>query len=524
VSLNASATVKVGVLRSRHPSYNEKRLQDLWALYEGGELFDAKRFIIQRRSEPVELYEERVKRAFYLGYIGEIVDFFVSALFQSEAKFQIADREGLPDWWQRFSQNCDRAGTDYNAFLRDRWTRALAQGRMLTWAELPEVRDEVLEALGETPTLKALDDQGARDAYLVPVENHELSDWGIDDAGNFAWATIEQAKIVRPSPFSKDRERVFRWTVMDREQVAVYTIKQELEYHSESGAWRPKESEKDLEQRDATLVRGKPFPHPFERVPLVGHTLKPALRVGPKLMGPQKAVVELDNGITWQQLMGLFAMPVVKSDRPFAQMMGEAYFIQLQQGDEFGWSEPAGTSIKTSMERRADIVEEMFRISHQMAQAVGSDATAAGQSAESKRRDMTPTQTVLEHLGANARDYSNEILRMVACGRQEKELVERLTTSGFDEFDVEELDTFLNNYLLGNAAAVRSETFQKLREKQFVDRTMPDLSPEDRKKIHDEIDTAPAPEDEDPNAMPGGGGTKPKPGPGQPRKDPKKAA
>ena len=40
--------------------------------------------------------------------------------------------------------------------------------------------------------------------------------------------------------------------------------------------------------------------------------------------------------------MGLFAMPVIYSDREWNQIVGESYYIQLGPQDRFGWTEPEG--------------------------------------------------------------------------------------------------------------------------------------------------------------------------------------
>ena len=40
--------------------------------------------------------------------------------------------------------------------------------------------------------------------------------------------------------------------------------------------------------------------------------------------------------------MGLFAMPVVYSERAWNQIVGESYYIQLGPQDRFGWTEPEG--------------------------------------------------------------------------------------------------------------------------------------------------------------------------------------
>ena len=48
------------------------------------------------------------------------------------------------------------------------------------------------------------------------------------------------------------------------------------------------------------------------------------------------------NALAWALTMGLFAMPVVYSEREWSQMVGESYYIQLGPGDKFGWTEPEG--------------------------------------------------------------------------------------------------------------------------------------------------------------------------------------
>ena len=51
------------------------------------------------------------------------------------------------------------------------------------------------------------------------------------------------------------------------------------------------------------------------------------------------------NALGWALTMGLFAMPVVYSDREWNQMVGESYYIQLGPGDKFGWTEPEGKGL-----------------------------------------------------------------------------------------------------------------------------------------------------------------------------------
>ena len=48
------------------------------------------------------------------------------------------------------------------------------------------------------------------------------------------------------------------------------------------------------------------------------------------------------NALAWALTMGLFAMPVIYSEREWNQIVGESYYIQLGPDDRFGWTEPEG--------------------------------------------------------------------------------------------------------------------------------------------------------------------------------------
>ena len=52
------------------------------------------------------------------------------------------------------------------------------------------------------------------------------------------------------------------------------------------------------------------------------------------------------NALSWAITMGLFAMPVIYSDREWNQIVGESYYIQLGPTDRFGWTEPDGKPTK----------------------------------------------------------------------------------------------------------------------------------------------------------------------------------
>ena len=68
------------------------------------------------------------------------------------------------------------------------------------------------------------------------------------------------------------------------------------------------------------------------------------------------------NALGWAITMGLFAMPVIYSDREWNQIVGESYFIQLAPGDRFGWAEPDGKVHQIAAAHLETLKEEIYRV------------------------------------------------------------------------------------------------------------------------------------------------------------------
>ena len=82
------------------------------------------------------------------------------------------------------------------------------------------------------------------------------------------------------------------------------------------------------------------------RVPLVELRVSEGLWLLNKAASLQLEHFNKSNALGWALTMGLFAMPVIYSERDWNQVMGESYYIQLGPQDRFGWTEPQGTCIR----------------------------------------------------------------------------------------------------------------------------------------------------------------------------------
>ncbi len=93
------------------------------------------------------------------------------------------------------------------------------------------------------------------------------------------------------------------------------------------------------------LVEGRHGLAQLRRVPLFELELSEGLWLMNKAALLQLEHFNKSNALAWALTMGLFAMPVVYSDREWNQIVGESYYIQLGPEDKFGWTEPEGQGL-----------------------------------------------------------------------------------------------------------------------------------------------------------------------------------
>jgi hypothetical protein len=176
------------------------------------------------------------------------------------------------------------------------------------------------------------------------------------------------------------------------------------------------------------------------------------------------------NALAWALTMGLFAMPVVYSDREFQQIVGESYYIQLGPEDKFGWTEPEGHVYQIAADNLNRLKDEIYRVCYLMSQA-GSPETALQQSGLSKLRDLSITHEVLRAYGDAVKETMKQVLWAIAEARRDNL---KIDVSGLDEFDIGDFGEDLANAekLLGmeiGSETLKRQLFKKLAFKYFCD-------------------------------------------------------
>jgi Cu/Ag efflux pump CusA len=185
--------------------------------------------------------------------------------------------------------------------------------------------------------------------------------------------------------------------------------------------------------------------------------------------------------------MGLFAMPVVYSEREWNQMVGESYYIQLGPEDRFGWTEPEGKVYQIAADNLVQMKDEIYRVCYLNNQATGGASSSANQSALGKQLDFATTAEVLGAYGTTVRESMKQVLWAVAGARQDEVLID---VAGMDEFDINDFSTELNDAQKLLSLGIQSPTLTKQIYKRLANQYLADARQEVKSRVAEEIEEA----------------------------------
>lgn len=432
-----------------HPEYTARKAA--WRkyrdLYVGGEQLRARAsdYLIRRQREPGDVYAERLSRVFYENYIGSIVDWYAATLFRREPVLTFTGRdEAAKRFFAALVEDADRKGTSLADFFRGQFIEAMITGTSYALVDFPRV------AAGGG-TRGAEDASGASRAYLVSYSAEDVINWSQDELGNFDWV------VIRTSVLRKDRvdeaawRQETRWTYYDRQEFRCWVRREE--------GGKP-----ELADEGPHALAG------LGQVPLAPLRVPEGLWLLNRAGSLQLEHFNKSNALSWALTMGLFAMPVVYSEREWSQMVGESYFIQLGPQDRFGWTEPEGKVYQIAADNLVRLQEEIYRVCY-LAQQGAPFGQADRRSGLSKQRDFATTQEVLRAYGDAVKEQIRRVLRTIAAARQDN--IE-ISVTGLDEFDIADFGTELEEarelLALGvMSPTLRKEVFKKLALKYLCD-------------------------------------------------------
>jgi len=450
-----------------HPDY--RRLAPTWAmyrdLYAGGRQFKARaiNYLMRRQKERLDVFSERLGNAFYENYVGSIVDWYSSTLFRREPSLQYeGGLESGKQFLSELQDNCDRRGTKLTEFFQDAFKEAVVMGRSHILIDFPRA--------DKMPSNRAEEDaSGLSRAFLVSYKTEDLINWCKDEKGCYEWAVIRTRVEKQLDVNSTERVTETIWRYYDR---TYYKLYRRVEGSGEQSA------------AIESLGEG---PHALanqQRVPLFDLEASESHWLMNKAAQLQLEHFNKANALGWAITMGLFAMPVIYSNREWNQIIGESYFIQLAPGDRFGYAEPDGKTYQIAAAHLETLKQEIYRVCY-LSQASGETSSGHAQSALSKQLDFKLTQEVLRAYGAWVKGVMRQVLEAIVAARQDDI---RLAITGLDELDISDFAGELQQATDLLALGIASPTFKKQVFERLALKYLSDARQETKDQIVREIE------------------------------------
>lgn len=448
-----------------HPEYRSK--QEVWKkyrdLYAGGEQLksNAAEYLVRRQREPGDVYAERLSRVFYENYAGSIVDWYASTLFRREPVLSFeGSNEQAKRFYGQLAEDCDLKGTNLTDFFRRQLVEGLVTGTSYTLVDFPKV-DRPAGSRGEEDAI------GASRAYLVEYGADDLINWSLDERGNFDWVVIRSSFLRKDRVEDEEWSTETRWSYYDKSNFRIFR--------------RTKTGTKTSEIRLAD--EGRHGLAKLGRVPLFRLELPEGLWLLNRAGLLQLEHFNKANALSWALTMGLFAMPVVYSEREWNQMVGESYYIQLGPEDRFGWTEPEGKVFEIAAANLVRLQEEIYRVCY-LGHAGGSISKLTPQSGLSKQRDFSITQEVLRAYGDAIKDHIRRVLKAIEAAREDGL---DIGVTGMDEFDIGDFSSDLEDGERLLKMAMGSPTLEREVKKKLALKYLCDVRQDVKDRIVEEL-------------------------------------
>jgi len=488
-------TALVTLLDQKHAYWSTNH--DTWdmldLLYRGGQAIQeqAARFLRKRPKELSEVYTARLVSFDYQGIIGTGCGWYMSKLFSKDPTIDIRpkgeqDPAKLPDAKKKpytdFLQNCDRSNTTYIDLWRQIFENLLVFKGCYVCVDLPRLDATVTNRAQQRAA-------GGLDPYLTVWGPRSVINWDVDDYGNLLWAVVK-VKTYRHT-FLGDGLSVDRWYYYDRTDYRIYERSRvepkdsgEVALFGASG-----ELVSSAAQQTAELIdEGKHSMSGENRVPLRYIMIPDGLWLANRAYLPSMTHLNVENSLIWAVIMANLPVAVIKGDTEFCQTISETAYISLDKDASFEWTEPKGTSFKTSQEILKSKREEIFRSMFLIAQGRDSSASASAASGVSKEADMTPAKDVLAAFGDVIRAQGQNLLNDIALVRGDANIEFDIRgfnfeeSSAIDEAEVLELLMSLD---------IQSDEFYKQAQIRVLQSYLTDANRAVIQQCIDEVNAAP---------------------------------
>jgi hypothetical protein len=487
--------MKYGTLTQTHPAWDGGLWTLLDCLYEGGFAIasDPKQLahmLPMHVNESSALHDERKKAATYINYLGDIVDFFAAQLFTKTLTVLPGEQGVDMTRYIEFAEDADGKGETLQQLMARCFITAALTSKAIVAVDFPRNVEPAASLLEEQAT-------GADRPRAFWIDPRSLLDWKKDDRGRFEWAILRRFLVERDTPSDSRnilREQFKVWSMVDG-----FAAWETWEHKRKKGDDPPHENH-ELRLVDAGTTS-------FLRVPLLEFELPKGLWIGNKI-GPQCLEhFRRRTTLVASQQKSLMAIPVLKLGpeigAPRAPQPSEAQqdpsrgsnpkgqfdqkgWVRIGAGDDLSFAEPKGGAYEVEAKQLDRLVDEIFRVSHLMAQSVAATSQALSRSGQSKSEDRGATEVVLEALGDRIGKFAIRIYDTIA-----ETLGDDIfwKAQGLSDFKLRDRALVVDEATKVGQIKIPSKTFKRNYLTQVALRLLEDTTTEDEQLIRTEIET-----------------------------------
>ncbi len=499
-----SASVKK--LNLRHPEY--ELLWEMWeqigTMYQGavamkGAVAKSGQFLIKMPKELPEVFSVRQERFSYKNLLGNVIGWYMSALFKQPPQLikRVDDVTGpdalkvpknVADFCAAFERNCDRAGLEFNDFMRRVSECCLLFRHAYVLVDLPTTSND---SPADVPALSLLEQQsqGLLNPFLKIYPPLSVLNWGTDDYGNLDWIKIYLRTCEQD--FLSEPKLIDWWYIFDREVVALY--RRDIPSGSEGAVALPMTGANEM----ATLEPGYPRQHAMSdqgRVPIRKVSLPEGLHLSARVFLPLINHLNQDNALDFNLMQCNIEQLVIEdgSNGSYEEptTITPVGYHHMPNGGKIYFLAPSGIAHEASQKRLDNLEEGIYKTCYLTDQGRTNKSTPAAQSGLSKQMDKTPSRDALSGIGDVIRPAQQAIYADVLkiAGYEDIEPDVR----GFDFADkagAEEMTILEQSTVI----EVNSETYEREVGKKAVRMVLADANTEILDVIDEEIDKNPTP-------------------------------
>lgn len=461
------------VLNRKHKGYDSEMFSELCDLYTGGYqiLKHARKYLPKYVGEHPARYKERLEQASYIPYFGQIIDYFVSNLFNQDLTVTPpSDSEDpetpgtLPDeaYYSQFNRNADRTGTPFADMVKLVFRDSIIYKKGILCVDFPSKENDAATRLEE-------DALGLADAYVYTHDSEDLIDWKKDDYGNFEWCKLAYSEDVDGDPLApkKLRRDVFKVWEINKDGFASWE-----EYSIEYEECNPPNQKAEVPLTDNGVTK-------FKIIPVMVLDIPEGLWVGNKIGPLAKEHFRRRSALQSAESKSLMCIPVAglasevgafqgalpseaqqnphRGDDPVGTFKEQGYLVVGAQ-DNLYYLEPTGNSYQIIDKELAELRDEMFRVVHQMSQGVTtSHGGALRRSGLSKIKDAEATVIILGEYGRLVRRFAERVYKSISDARREDVT---WVSRGLDTFEVDARQELLDEATKVDLINIPSQTFK----------------------------------------------------------------